>query len=84
VALGILIIEENAKFCKDMARSMPYLEEIRNPCWKMEENIEMITRCMVRNGFADLMGSKMSARELEVLEQVFFEVLYPTAFQRIE
>jgi len=50
----------------------------------MEENIEMITRCMVRNGFADLMGSKMSARELEVLEQVFFEVLYPTAFQRIE
>ena len=45
----------------------------------MEENIEMITRCMVRDGFADLMGSKVSARELEVLEELLFEVAYPTA-----
>jgi len=58
---------------------MPYLEEIRNPCWKMEENIEMITRCMVRDGFADLMSSKVSAREFEGLEEVLFEIVYPTA-----
>jgi hypothetical protein len=62
-----------------MARSIPYLEEIRTPYWKMEENIEMITRCMVRDGFADLMGSRVSAREYEGLEQVLFEVVYPTA-----
>ena len=45
----------------------------------MEENIEMITRCMVRSSFADLMGSKLSARELEELEKVIFEVVYPTS-----
>jgi hypothetical protein len=58
---------------------MTSLEVIRIPYWKMEENIEMITRCMVRGSFADLMGSKLSTRELEGLEKVIFEIVYPTS-----
>jgi hypothetical protein len=73
------MIEENAKFCKDIARSMAFLQELRNPVWKPEENIEMFTRCMVREGFADLMGTKVSAGELEAFEEVLFDVIYPTA-----
>lgn len=59
---------------------MPNLEEIKNPFWKMEENIEMITRCMVRDGFADLMASKLSAGEVDLLEKVLFDVIYPTGY----
>ncbi len=58
---------------------MPYLEEIRNPFWKTEENLEMITRCMVSDGFAELIGTEVSASELETLEDVFFGIIYPTA-----
>jgi hypothetical protein len=73
------MVEENAKLCKDMARSMASMEELRNPFWKPEENIEMLTRYMVRDGFADLVGTKVSAGELEALEEALFNVIYPTA-----
>jgi len=73
------MIEENAKLCKDMARSMASMEELRNPFWKPEENIEMLTRCMFRDGFADMVETKVSAGELEALEEALFDVIYPTA-----
>lgn len=59
---------------------MPFLEDFRNPFWKLEENVEMVTRGMVHDGFADLIGTKVSSRDLEAFERVFFDVVYPTNF----
>ena len=53
-------------------------ESYRNPFWTEDENIEMATRVMVRDGFSDLMGKRLSNQDLKSLERVLFGVVYPT------
>lgn len=58
--LGITAIEEKARLCKGMVRMMRIHESYRNPFWTKDENIEMVIRVMVRDGFSDLMGKRLS------------------------
>jgi hypothetical protein len=74
---GILIVEENARFCRDLARTTGFFEEYRIPFWNLEENVEMVTRSMVRDGFSDLKGAKVSSVDWEALEGVLFDIIYP-------
>lgn len=71
------MVEEKAKFCRDMARATLFFEDYKNPFWTMDENIEMVTRVMVRDGFSDLIGAKVSSENLKALERVLFDVIYP-------
>jgi hypothetical protein len=60
-----------------MAQAMRFFEEYTNPFWTLEENVEMVTRSMVRDGFSDLLGTKVSSDNLEALEGVLFDIIYP-------
>jgi hypothetical protein len=71
------MVEEKARFCKDVAWTTRFFEEYKNPFWTLEENVEMVTRSMVRDGFLDLVGTKLSSKNLEALEAVLFDIIYP-------
>jgi hypothetical protein len=73
--LAIPAVEEKAKLYKDMAR---YYESYKIPVWTEEQNIEMITRILVRKDFSSLLGNSLSLPDLEELKRVLFGIVYPS------
>ena len=71
-------MEEKAKLYKDMARGLRYYESYKIPFWTEEENIEMITRILVRKDFSTLLGNSLSLSDLEELKRVLFGIVYPS------
>ena len=74
---AITAIEEKARFCRDTARSTKLREEYKIPFYTDEENIEIITRSMVRKVFSDLFGSSLAIPDLQALKRVLFDAIYP-------
>ena len=54
--------------------------EAQNPFWTETENVEMMTRTFVRPDFSNLVGTVtgLSLSELQELDEVLFDILYPT------
>jgi hypothetical protein len=71
-------VEEKAKLYKDMARGLRDYESYKIPFWTEEENVEMITRILVRKDFSRLLGSSLSPPDLEELKRVLFGIVYPS------
>jgi hypothetical protein len=71
-------VEEKAKLYKGMARGLRDYESYKIPVWTEEENIEMITRILVRKDFSRLLGNSLSPPDLEELKRVLFGIVYPS------
>jgi hypothetical protein len=48
-----------------------------NPVWTIDENIEILTRVLVRKDMMSLLSGNLSEDILEELSDVLFNVLYP-------
>jgi hypothetical protein len=50
----------------------------RKPFLSEDQNVEMLTRVLVRDKFSELLSRRLKRSILDDLESVFFNVLYPT------
>jgi hypothetical protein len=80
--VAIPAIEEKAMLYRDMARMTRFYEEYENPFWTVEENIEMAVRVAVRGDITDLLSKSLSLPDLQALETVLFDMVYPTISSR--
>ena len=49
----------------------------RIPFYTDEENLEVVTRCLVREGFGDIFGATKAVPNMQALENVLFDTIYP-------
>jgi hypothetical protein len=50
----------------------------RNPVWTDEENIEILTRVLVRQDMDALLAGQLDGETLKELKDVLFNIVYPT------
>ena len=53
-------------------------EEYRNPFWPEEANVEMAVRVLVRGELSQVMGESILESDLVSLDDVLFNIIYPT------
>lgn len=49
-----------------------------NACWTETQNVEMLTRMMVRKDIEQLLGDRFAVESLQRMKEVVFDILYPT------
>jgi len=64
-----------------LRRGLYNREELESPFLKVEEKIELLNRIMVRSRFMEVLSGKLEPPFLKALENVFFEIVYPTPTQ---
>ena len=58
--------------------------EFTNPFWTEVQNVEMLTRVLVRNDVEELLGDRLPSTTLQELKEVMFNIVYPTYRKREE
>ena len=82
---GVDLIEQLAqKQQLGILRSDRYNQELGNLILEDDEKIELLTRVMVRSRFMEVLNGKLERSLLELLRNVFFEIVYPTPPQDIK
>ena len=61
----------------DSNRTIEFSEASRIPFLTEEENIEIFTRCIVREDFGKVFGASEAASHTQALERVLFDTIYP-------
>jgi hypothetical protein len=61
-----------------MIRITQMHSKYRKPFLSEDQNVEMLTRVLVRDKFSELLSRRLKRSILDDLESVFFNVLYPT------
>jgi hypothetical protein len=74
---GILVIEKRAQLYR-VASQIGIPKLYQNPFWAQHENAEMAVRALVRDELPDLLGRSISALEMKPLDEVLFDIVYPT------
>ena len=74
---AITAVENKARLCREVARTTVFRDQHKVPFYDNEQNIEIITRSMVRKDFVDLLGGSLANSDLRALEKVLFDVIYP-------
>ena len=55
-----------------------------NPFWTENENIEMLTRIMIREHIDEFVGNQLLGQTLDEFKDVIFNIVYPTYAKRGE
>lgn len=76
--LGIKPIQDQAIVVSNMIRSTKIYEQHNNPVWSIDQNIEIVTRLLVREDMKSILFGKLCEDTVEELSDVLFNVVYPT------
>jgi hypothetical protein len=65
-----------------MDRISRFYKDHANPLWTVEENVEMAVRILLRRDFSKILGGRIASPDLEALEKVLFDTVYPSLGSR--
>lgn len=78
--LGIRPVQDHAISTSNMLQSTKVYGQRMNPVWSIDENIEILTRVLVRKDMRSLLP-QLGEGMVEELSDVLFNVVYP-AYER--
>lgn len=74
---GIKPIQKAAITMSNMLRITKTYEAFKNPVWNVDENIEIMTRTLVRDEMSSILSEQLSEDTLKELSDVLFNIVYP-------
>jgi hypothetical protein len=73
------MVEAKARLYREIMQAAAVPEEYRhNPIWSEDQNVEMAVRVLVRRELPEILSGCISTADLMSLDEVFFDIIYPT------
>lgn len=76
--IAIDVVEQKARSIRDRIQVTGVSKSLLNPFLTEDENIEMLTRVETRAYFSNLLRAKLGHSDLQALEEVLFQIVYPS------
>ena len=75
---GIEPLEARGRLIGSMLRQTEISRQWKSPLWSDDQNIELVTRSMLRKDLKELLGGQLTRTQLDELKEVLFTFVYPT------